>query len=290
MSYLSPPEFVGKMVDAGESKVFMAPRDVLIRAIMAGAILAVAVAFAVTTAVQTGMPIVGALVFPVGFCILNLMGFDLVTGVFALAPLAWFDKRPGVTPGKVLKNWGLVFVGNFIGALAVAVMIAITLTQGFSAEPNAVGNAFANAADARTLGFKEAGAAGMLEVFVRGILCNWFVSMGVVGALLSKSVGGKVIAMWMPITIFFGLVFEHAVVNMYLFPLGMMMGGELTIMDWLIWNEIPVVLGNIVGGLLFTGLTLYATHGRTAPSTRPQSLEAEAAAGKDDASKPAIAG
>lgn len=267
MSYLSPPEFVKKMVDAGESKVFMAPRDVLIRGIMAGAILAVAVAFAVTTAVQTGLPIVGALVFPVGFCLLNLMGFDLVTGVFALVPLAWLDKRPGVTLKGVLKNWSLVFVGNFIGALIVAFLIAITLSSSFSAEPNAVGKAFANAADARTLGFKEAGAAGMVEVFVRGILCNWFVSLGVVGALLSKNVGGKVIAMWMPITIFFGLVFEHAVVNMYLFPLGMMMGGELTVMDWLIWNEIPVVLGNIIGGLLFTGLTLYATHARTAPAT-----------------------
>lgn len=273
MSYLSPPEFVKKMVDAGESKVFMAPRDVLIRGIMAGVILAVAVAFAVTTAVQTGLPILGALVFPVGFCILNLMGFDLVTGVFALVPLAWLDKRPGVTLGGVLKNWGLVFVGNFIGALIVAFLIAVTLTHSFSTEPNAVGKAFAGAADARTLGFKAAGAAGMFEVFVRGILCNWFVSLGVVGALLSRTVGGKVIAMWMPITIFFGLVFEHAVVNMYLFPLGMMMGGELTIMDWLIWNEIPVVLGNIIGGLLFTGLTLYATHARTAPSSRPEEVE-----------------
>lgn len=275
MSYLSPPEFVKKMVDAGESKVFMAPRDVLIRAIMAGAILAVAVAFAVTTAVQTGLPIVGALVFPVGFCILNLMGFDLVTGVFALVPLALLDRRPGVTLKGVLKNWGLVFIGNFIGALIVAFLIAIALTQAFAAEPTAVGKAFAKAADERTLGFKEFGAAGMLTVFVRGILCNWFVSLGVVGALLSKSVSGKVIAMWMPITIFFGLVFEHAVVNMYLFPLGIMMGGELTIMDWLIWNEIPVVLGNIVGGLLFTGLALYATHGRTAPSAKPSAVANE---------------
>ncbi len=115
MSYLTPPEFVKKMVDAGESKVFMASRDVLIRGIMAGAILAVAVAFAVTTAVQTGLPIVGALVFPVGFCLLNLMGFDLVTGVFAQVPLAWLNKRPGVTLKGVFKNWSLVFVGNFIG-------------------------------------------------------------------------------------------------------------------------------------------------------------------------------
>jgi len=134
--------------------------------------------------------------------------------------------------------------------------------------------AFAAAADERTLGFQAQGAAGMFTVFVNGILCNWFVSLGVVGALLSKSVSGKVIAMWMPITIFFGMVFEHAVVNMYLFPLGMMMGGELTITDWLIWNQIPVTLGNVIGGLLFTGLTLYATHVRTAPATNGQAAVA----------------
>ncbi|MCS3904250.1 formate/nitrite transporter [Methylohalomonas lacus] len=272
MSYLTPPEFVNKMVDAGESKVFMSTRDTLIRAIMAGAILAVAVCFAVTAAVQTGMPIVGALIFPVGFSILNLMGFDLVTGVFALVPLALLDKRKGVTFGGMMRNWGLVFIGNFIGAFTVAVLIGITLTNSFTTEANAVGQAFAGAAEARSVGFSEHGAAGMLEVFVRGILCNWFVSLGVVGAMLSKSVSGKVIAMWMPIVIFFGLVFEHAVVNMYLFPLGMMMGGELTVMDWLIWNEIPVVLGNIVGGLLFTGMALYATHSRTAPPRKPVSM------------------
>ena len=82
MSYLAPSEFVTKMVDAGESKIFMATRDVLIRAYMAGAILAIAAVFAVTVSVQTGYPIIGAILFPVGFSILYLMGFDLLTGVF----------------------------------------------------------------------------------------------------------------------------------------------------------------------------------------------------------------
>lgn len=269
MSYSKPVEFVQTMIDAGESKVFMAPRDVIIRGIMAGAILAIAVALAVTAAVQTGLPIVGALIFPVGFCILNLMGFDLLTGVFALVPLALFEKRKGVTIGGVLKNWGLVGLGNLIGALSVATLVAIAWTFAFTTEPGAAGKAIAKAATARTLGFAEHGFAGMVTVFVKGILCNWMVSLGVVGAMLSSTVGGKVIAMWMPILIFFGLVFEHAVVNMYLFPLGMMMGADITIMDWLIWNEIPVILGNLVGGLLFTGLALYATHAKTAPARIP---------------------
>src|SRR6266571_1906714 len=82
MSYLVPSEFVTKMVDAGESKIFMSTRDTIIRAYMAGAILALAAWMAITINVQTGQPLVGALLFPVGFVMLYLLGFDLLTGVF----------------------------------------------------------------------------------------------------------------------------------------------------------------------------------------------------------------
>ena len=265
MSYLVPSEFVTKMVDAGESKIYMATRDSLIRAYMAGAILALAAVFAVSVSVQTGSPIFGAILFPVGFCMLYLLGFDLLTGVFVLTPLALIDKRPGVTLGGVLKHWGIVFIGNFLGALTVAVMMAIVFTYGFSTEPNAVGKAIAGIGEARTLGYAKYGAAGMLTLFVRGMLCNWMVSLGVVGAMISTSVSGKVIAMWMPIMLFFGMAFEHSVVNMFLFPSAMLMGGNFSIMDYMIWNEIPTVLGNLIGGLAFTGLTLYTTHVKTAP-------------------------
>ena len=265
MSYLAPSEFVTKMVDAGESKIFMSTRDTLIRSYMAGAILALAAAFAVTITVQTGSALAGAILFPVGFCMLYLLGFDLLTGVFVLTPLALIDKRPGVTIGGVLKNWGLVFIGNFAGAFTVAVMIAITVTFGFSTEPNAVGKAIGVIGENRTLGYAKYGAAGMLTLFIRGMLCNWMVSTGVVGAMISTSVSGKVIAMWMPIMVFFYMTFEHSIVNMFLFPSGLLLGGNFSIMDYLIWNEIPTILGNLVGGLSFTGLTLYATHIKTGP-------------------------
>ena len=265
MSYLVPSEFVTKMVDAGESKIYMSTRDTVIRAYMAGAILALAAAFAVSITVQTGSPLVGAILFPVGFSMLYLLGFDLLTGVFVLTPLAWLDKRPGVTVGGILRNWGLVFIGNFLGALTVAVMMSIIFTFGFSTEPNEVGKKLAGIGVARTLGYAQYGAAGMLTLFIRGMLCNWMVSTGVVGAMISTTVSGKVIAMWMPIMLFFAMTFEHSIVNMFLFPCGLMMGGEFSIMDYFIWNELPTVLGNLVGGLAFTGLTLYSTHVRTAP-------------------------
>src|SRR6195952_95953 len=266
MAYLAPSEFVAKMVDAGESKIFMSTRDTVIRAYMAGAILALAAWFAVTINVNTGQPPVGALLFPVGFCMLYLLGFDLLTGVFVLTPLALIDKRAGVTLAGVLRNWGLVFVGNFMGALTVAFMMAYVTTFGFTQDPDKVGAAIGNIGESRTLGYAAHGAAGMATLFFRGMLCNWMVSTGVVGAMISTTVPGKVIAMWMPILVFFYMVFEHSVVNMFLFPSGLMLHAKFSIMDYFIWNEIPTVLGNLVGGLAFTGLTLYATHVMTAPN------------------------
>jgi formate/nitrite transporter FocA (FNT family) len=147
----------------------------------------------------------------------------------------------------------------------VAVLMAIVFTFGFTSPPDKVGQVIATIGEARTLGYSSHGAAGMLTLFVRGMLCNWMVSTGVVGAMISTSVTGKVLAMWMPIMVFFFMVFEHSVVNMFLFPSAMLMGGKFSVMDYIIWNEIPTVLGNLVGGLSFTGLTLYATHIRTAP-------------------------
>lgn len=265
MSYVTPTDFAKKMIDAGEAKVFMSTKDTLIRAYMAGAILALAAAFAVTVTVNTGDPLIGALLFPVGFCLLYLLGFDLLTGVFTLVPLALWDKRRGVTVRGMLRNWGLVFCGNFAGAITVALFMAIIVTFGWSEAPNAVGEKIGHIGEGRTVGYAAHGAAGMLTLFVRAVMCNWMVSTGVVAAMMSTSVSGKIMAMWMPILIFFYMGFEHSIVNMFLFPSGLMLGGNFTIMDYLIWNEIPTVIGNLVGGLTFVGAMIYATHHKTSP-------------------------
>ncbi len=278
MSYIAPAEFATKMVDAGESKIFMSTKDTLIRAYMAGAILALAAAFAVTVAVNTGNFLIGALLFPVGFCTLYLLGFDLLTGVFTLCPLALLDKRPGVTWGGLFRNWGLVFLGNFGGAFTVAIFMAIIFTTGFSHDPNAVGQKIGIIGEARTVGYAEAGWSGMLTLFVRAVMCNWMVSTGVVAAMMSTSVSGKIMAMWMPILIFFYLGFEHSIVNMFLFPSGLLLGGDFTIYDYLFWNEIPTVVGNLVGGLTFVGAMIYGTHYKTSPKRNAPTAGKPAAA------------
>jgi formate/nitrite transporter FocA (FNT family) len=75
--------------------------------------------------------------------------------------------------------------------------------------------------------------------------------------------------MWMPIMVFFAMTFEHSVVNMFLFPSALIMGGNFSVGDYIIWNELPTVVGNLVGGIAFTGLTLYATHVKTGPARTP---------------------
>ncbi len=264
MSYVPPAQLVTRMVDAGAYKMQLSTRDTLLRAFMGAAILTLGAAFAVTVSTQTGQPLLGALLFPIGFVLLYLLGYDLLTGVFTLAPLAVLDKRPGATVGGMFRNWGLVFVGNFAGAFLVAVLMAVYFTYGFSAEPSAVGLAIGEIGHGRTVGYADHGAAGMLTLFIRGVLCNWMVSTAVILAMVSENVLGKIVAMWLPISLFFYMGFEHSIVNMFLFPSGLLLGADFTIMDYLIWNEIPTVVGNLVGGLLLAGLPLYLTYGRPA--------------------------
>jgi formate/nitrite transporter len=268
MAYIEPNEFVTKMIDSGESKVYMSNKDTLIRAFMAGALLALAAIFAITVTSKTGSSLLGAILFPVGFIMLYLMKFDLLTGVFTLVPLALIDKRSGVTLNQVFRNWGLVFIGNFVGALTVAFLISFILTYGYTIDGGIIAEKVSSLGEARTLGYKQYGISGWFTIFFRGMLCNWMVSMGVVGTMISISTSSRMIAMWMPIMLFFFMGFEHSIVNMFLFPFSMIMGGEFTVVDYLIWNEIPTILGNLVGGLFLVGLPLYYTHIRTCPTRR----------------------
>ena len=268
MAYLEPSEFATKMVDSGEQKIFMSTKDTYVRAFMAGAILALAAFFAITVATKTGQPLVGALLFPVGFIMLYLCKFDLLTGVFTLVPLALIDKRPGCTMSGLMRNWGLVFLGNLSGALMVAFFASFILTYGYQTDGGVMAEKVSKIGEARTLGYQAQGVGGWFTIFIRGMLCNWMVSMGVVGAMISTSAGAKMAAMWMPIMLFFFMGFEHSIVNMFLFPFSMIMGGDFTLMDYIIWNELPTALGNLAGGFLLVGLPLYLTHVKESKSRK----------------------
>jgi formate/nitrite transporter len=260
LSYKKPKNFVKDMIESGESKVFMSTSDTLVRAYMAGAILALAAVFAITVSVTTGSSLLGAVLFPVGFIILYLMGFDLLTGVFVLIPLALLDKREGVTFNSLMKNWALVFIGNLLGSLTVAFMMSFVFTYGYQVDAGVIGNKIALIGESRTIGYSEHGIWGWFTILIRGMLCGWMVSIGIVGSMIATTVTGKAFVMWMPIMIFFFMGFEHSIVNMFLFPFSIIMGGNFTVVDYIVWNELPTIIGNLLGGLIFTVLTLYATH------------------------------
>jgi formate transporter len=258
MDYVKPADVVTAMVNAGSTKLTLPPGDLLIRGALSGAILGVATSLAFTGAVQTGVPLVGALIFPVGLIMIVLLGLELVTGSFALVPLPWLDGR--ASGGAVLANWSWVFVANLIGSVAYGALIAIALTNMGHAAPAGVAARIVQIAEAKTTGYAALGFAGMVTAFVKAILCNWMVCLAVVLAMSTTSTIGKIATAWMPIFIFFAQGFEHAVVNMFIIPTGMMLGAKVTVADWWLWNQIPVTLGNLVGGFICTGLALYLTH------------------------------
>jgi formate/nitrite transporter len=229
---------------------------------LSGALLGAATSLALTAIVSTGQPLVGALIFPVSLVMIVLLGLELVTGSFGLLPLARLED--GTDTRKILANWSWVFLGNLIGSIVYGALLAIALTDMGKIDPSGVAARIVAVAEAKTTGYAIYGAAGWVTAFVKGILCNWLVCLGVVMAMCTTSTVGKIAAIWLPIFLFFAQGFEHAVVNMFIIPTGMLLGAKVSLGNWWLWNQIPVTLGNIVGGFVFTGLALYATH-RPAP-------------------------
>lgn len=174
MSYLVSSEFFAKMADAGESKILMSTKNTLIRAFMIGSILTLAAVFAMSIAVQIDSLLTGAILFPVGFCVLYLMGFDLLTGFFVLSPLALLDKRSGVTGAGALRNWGFVLLGNVAGTLTALFITALVFIYGFSIEAGDVGQKIISVGEARTLGYPQyAIAAWVMVLYMAYYVTGW---------------------------------------------------------------------------------------------------------------------
>ncbi|HEY6618851.1 MAG TPA: formate/nitrite transporter family protein, partial [Steroidobacteraceae bacterium] len=257
MDYCNPASVVSALIEAGKRKASLSVADILVRGAISGAILAIATELAITAAIQTGLPLVGALIFPAGFVMIVLLNLELLTGSFAVMPMAQMDGA--VHFSDTLRNWGWSFLGNLAGSLIFAFMVWGTLTMFGTTPAGAVGDRIAAIADAKTLAFAAHGGAGWAAAFTKAMLCNWMVCMGVVMGAVAQSTISKIVAAWIPICVFFGLGYEHAVVNMFVIPAGMMLGAKTTAESWWLWNQIPVTLGNLCGGMLFTGLALYAT-------------------------------
>lgn len=279
MDYKKPAEVSGAMIQAGIDKTRMSMTDMIVKGILSGAILGFGTTFALTATVQTNLPLIGAAIFPACFIIVVLLGYELVTGNFAVMSLSWFAGQ--ISLKQLGKNWAVVYLANLAGGLMYAGLFWASLTQFGKVDGGAIGKLITNIAVAKTTGYGQFGTTGLLTVFVKGILCNWMVTLGVVMAMTSTSTLGKILAAWLPIFIFFAQGFEHAVVNMFVIPAGMLLGAPVSAGQWWWLNQLPVTLGNIAGGVIFTALTLYLMHGKrrkeplasTGSSSRPEIAE-----------------
>ncbi len=266
MDNVNPQELVKDAVLTAKKKSALSISDMLIRGALSGVFLGFATSLAVIVTTQGLPPIVGAILFPVGFVILVLLGLELATGNFAVLPIGLAAGE--VSVGKLLRNWGWVYFGNLIGCLLYAVLFYWAETNFGATSSGAVGELFKSAAQKKTLAYMALGSSGWGSAFIKGILCNWMVTIGALLALVSRSTMGKVVAMWLPLMTFFAQGFEHSVVNMFVIPAGMMFGAPISIRQWLLWNQLPVTIGNIIAGAFFTGLALYVTY-------RPKTGKAE---------------
>ena len=273
MDYIKPDDLVANMGNAGVAKARLAVKDMLIRGALSGMILGVATTLAFQTRIEFTKNVMGGVIFPVGFVMIVLLGLELVTGNFAVLPVSLFQKK--ITLADLGRNWGWVFLGNLIGALIFAGLFMATTKSG-----TPVVDQIKSVAVAKTVAYQNNGWTGMKEVFFKAMLCNWLVTMGVVMGLTSTSTIGKIGAMWLPIMTFFAQGFEHSVVNMFVIPAGMAFGADVSFSQWWVWNQIPVTLGNIAGGLLFTGMALYLTYGKKAEAEAPAVQPATVAAGR----------
>jgi formate/nitrite transporter len=190
--------------------------------------------------------VLGAFGLPFGLIMTLVTGGELFTGNTALIPAAVMEGK--ATKEDLIKNWSASYLGNFVGSLLLAYLVFKSGTLG--AAPGSVSIAMAKC----SLPFDVA--------FVRGILCNWLVCMAVYMASGCSTMVGKMTAVWFPISAFVALGLDHSIANMFIIPLAMLRGAEITISQMFIKNLIPVTLGNIVGGLLCVMMPYGTTFGK----------------------------
>jgi len=260
MDYVAPGEVLSEALNAAVKKASLPARDMVIRGALSGVFLGYATSLVFVALSQGLPPFAGAIIFPVGFVMLVLLGFELATGNFALLPAAWMDRR--VSCGTMLRNWAWVYAGNLLGSMLYALLFYVAITSFGASNGGPLGDQLRQVAEKKTLAYAALGMSGWATAFVKAMLCNWMVTVGTMLAFTSRSTIGKIVAMWVPITVFFAHGYEHSIVNMFAIPAGMLLGAPVSLGQWWWWNQVPVTLGNIVAGALLTGIALWYTYAR----------------------------
>jgi formate transporter len=260
----APREMVQRVETACLAKSNLSLVSLLALSVLAGAFIAFGAILQLLVTTNHGLGfgparLLGGLVFSLGLVLVVVGGAELFTGN-ALLTMAWADRR--ISLSSLLRNWTVVYVGNFAGALgmgALTIAADILLLDNGAVGANAIQIASAKAA----LSFDTA--------LVRGILCNILVCLAVWLSFAARDVPGKILAVVFPITAFVALGFEHSVANMYLIPLaiyashyqGIAPPVDSSVLSavGLFRNLVPVTLGNIFGGGVLVALTYYLVYG-----------------------------
>jgi formate transporter len=259
---LPPPEMARRAEQIGVGKAGMAAANMFALAVLAGAFIALGAIFATTVgAGGTNVPygvgrLLAGLAFSLGLILVVVAGAELFTGN-NLIVMAWASKR--VSTARLLRNWAIVYAGNFVGAIATAGILFLGKQYEFG--KGAVGeNAVAIATGKTNLGFVQAIALGAF--------CNALVCLAVWLCYSARTTTDKVLAIVPPIAAFVAAGFEHSVANMFFIPMGLFVKANRTFMaahpgppgvQHLTWgrflgaNLVPVTIGNIVGGALMVG-------------------------------------
>ena len=268
MEALTPSEILEKASSVGVTKANLPFRKIVILSILAGMYIAFGAVFASVVATgMTGvwpygfMKLLQGFVFSLGLILVVVGGAELFTGN-SLMVIAWASRK--ISFLKLLRNWGIVYLGNFIGSLLVVALILIS--KEYSASNGMLGSVMLSTAHAKI-------QYGFWQALALGVLCNILVCLAVWLAWSGRSTTDKILAIILPITLFIAAGFEHSVANMYIIPLGVLLKwvdpgfisslsvsldlSNLTWGSFLLKNLLPVTLGNILGGGFFVGLLYF---------------------------------
>ncbi len=269
---LMPGEMAAKAAEVGVRKAAMGFVPVFVLGILAGAFIALGAAFATTVSAGAAgvvpygiIRLLAGLAFSLGLILVIVGGAELFTGNNLLA-MAWASRR--ISTGSVIRNWVIVYAGNFVGAIGTAVLIVLAGQYAFG---GASVGAVALSTAATKVGY------GPLQAFVLGILCNGLVCLAVWLTYSARTTTDRILAIVPPIAAFVAMGFEHSVANMYFIPAGMLIRAFAPDSFWtsidkvpadyasldvagLVGNLVPVTLGNIVGGTILVGAVYWLVY------------------------------
>ncbi len=264
MSYKTPQEASASAVVAGVRKANMSWDRALVGGFLAGAyiafgsLLAIAVSSGLDPKTWGTLPTLftGA-VFALGLILVVVAGAELLTGNMALLPIALLRRK--ITLSQLGINWGLVLVGNLLGSLFVAYFLAYK-TGVIGATSEVAGSAGLEHTRAVAIATGKALTETDTQMFLRAIGCNWLVCLAVWMSLSAEDIGGKILAIFFPITGFVAMGFDHVVANMFFLPLGHFIGtpglGWGDVVNNLVW----AFLGNTIGAAVFVAGLYWFIH------------------------------